>query len=447
MNTLKSAKATVFAPRRAPVTLALLCSMVLASNALAASVNFQQIDWGDGLAGFNALNSDWGRAEVALSPADTALLFADGLGGSYGYLNIVTDTSGSGGTSGNWAVQNVPLTYANTLQLEGLIPDGYMFDLGVASGVDVASLSFAASIDANPISSPITMGAPFAMGGATVDAANHVMGGLTDLSDPLVFGGTERNPPPKAMNTAGAASGEMIHSSGKIKGKESDVPAINEDVNGCAPGSAARSIHYLGRQFSGLAMALGTETPQQTYEKLKMQMGTQVGKNGSGTTVPNFKVGKDRYDAALPGAEIMTTQTGRSAMDFMDAMNGLINCKDIEAMIYWGTDAAGKSMGGHAAFVSEITKIKDATTGAITGYKVNIIDDRPQGDGTANNTKTTLTFDAAGNLKGYGTGAQLIGFQIEMFVPEPAALALTLLGACGMLADGRRRTRGARSMR
>jgi hypothetical protein len=230
----------------------------------------------------------------------------------------------------------------------------------------------------------------------------------------------------------------MIHSTGKIGVPVASVPAINEEVNGCAPASAARSIHYLAQKFPALAMALGTETPQQTYDRLKNLMMTSLGANGTGTTKTKFKAGKDAY--MLPGVSIMTTQTGRSAMDFMDAQGGLTNMKDVEAMIYWGTNAAGKSMGGHAAFVSEITKIKDAT-GAITGYKVTIVDDRPQGDGMANNTSTTYTFDAAGNLKGHGTGARLIGFQIEMFVPEPSSTALMFVGLCGVMAHWRRRAR------
>ena len=229
----------------------------------------------------------------------------------------------------------------------------------------------------------------------------------------------------------------MIQSSTKIAIAESSVPAIDEQYEGCAPGSAARSIHYLKQKFPNLASALGTETPQQTYEKLRDAMMTQVGKGAAGTQVSKFKTGKDAYNNGLPGKPIMTMQIGGAPADFATAMMALANMKDVEAMIYWGTDAAGKSQGGHAAFISEIIKIKDAATGAITGYQINIIDDRPQGDGTANNTKTTLKFDAAGTLQGYGTGAGMIGFQIEMVVPEPGAVLLLVL-ALGPLTTRRR---------
>jgi hypothetical protein len=183
------------------------------------------------------------------------------------------------------------------------------------------------------------------------------------------------------------------------------------------------------------------ETPQQTYERLKMLMMTSIGKNGTGTTLPKFKSGKDAYSATLPKGSIMTTQVAGDAAGFATALAAIAAMKDVEAMIYWGTDANGRSQGGHAAFISEIICIKNPTTGQTTGYKVVIIDDRPQGDGMAGNTSTTLEFGPTGALAGYGTGASMIGFQIEMWVPEPSGVALMFVALAGVLQGARRRRR------
>jgi hypothetical protein len=376
---------------------------------------------------------------VGLGPADLALFTPDGMGGFFGYLNVLTDLTGPPMPTSNWAVQNIPLSFNSAGELSGRLPEGYTFDLGVSPGTNVPGLNFAASIDANPISSPATMGVPFAGGPVTVQPVNHVFGGFAD--PPTFAGGTEKEPPPSAQNTMGLTTGQMIHSKAMIGVMEVDVPAINEEINGCAPASAARSIHYLAQKFPALAMDLATngETPQGTYDILKGLMNTQLGKGGIGTLLTEFKNGKDRYNNRLTKGSFMTMQIGGTVDDAMAAMDALMNMKDVEAMIYWGVNGQGRDMGGHAAFISEIIKIKDAQTGQIIGYQVSVIDDKTQGDGTANNTKTTYTFNAAGALKGYGAGGRMRGFQIEMWVPEPGGMMLAAVALLALGGHSRRR--------
>jgi len=119
-------------------------------------------------------------------------------------------------------------------------------------------------------------------------------------------------------------------------------------------------------------------------------------------------------------------------------MDDIDDGADVEIMLYWGKNAAGEGMGGHAAFVSQIVELMDGD-GNTAGYQVTIIDDATQGDGLAANDKHTLYFDTDGNLEDYGTGAVLVGFQVEKVIPEPATLALLAAGGLGFLRRRRKR--------
>ena len=247
---------------------------------------------------------------------------------------------------------------------------------------------------------------------------------------PPVGGSTAQAPPPPAQNFIGLAAGNVIANRGRIAGSETNVPAINEDNAGCAPGAAARSIKYLGSMFP---TASTTQTPQQVYATLTNLMNSSTGSNGTGTAVTNFVAGKNRYFTTnnLP---IMPTVVTNS---FAAAMSALNSTSDVEMGVFWGYDAMSNSMGGHCVFVTEI--IEKRSNNTVTGYIVNYIDDLTQGDGMANNTKHSVMFDAAGNLMGYGAGAQLNSFRIET-VPEPGALGLAALAviALGLLRRRRR---------
>ena len=414
-------------------------SLFMQSSAGALQLSFEQIDWGDGLGGYNAQNSDWGRANLLFEPWDNIDLPPDGSGGFYGFVNIVTLVPAVG--TPNWAVQNVPFTFASAADLADRLPDGLTFDLGVDTGSFVPELGYALSIDAAPVPLIPSYSEFYAFAfdpSVFVLDAVEVFGGLDDsLSNPAFTGGSEQAAPPEAQNMVGAGVGQLIGAAARIVGKETDVPAIDEDVNGCAPASAARSLHYMKQFHPTLSDALGSLTPQETYDELLWMMDTQTGERARGTRYADFESGKDPFDEImLGGGVVQTHQTGNSSSDFDDAKNAIANLGDVEVMIYYGKNGAGQSLGGHAAFVSQITKITDAA-GNVTGYKVDIIDDRPQGDGIASNKKTTLIVTAAGDLQGYGTGATIKGFQIE--TPEPATGWMALVGLTAIATVGSRR--------
>jgi hypothetical protein len=96
---------------------------------------------------------------------------------------------------------------------------------------------------------------------------------------------------------------------------------------------------------------------------------------------------------------------------------------DVELMVSWGKNEQGESLGGHAAFVTEIIQLSDGS------FIVKFMDDARQGDDTAYNDMHTLWFDKEGNLlNGLGEGGRLIGFQVETAVPEPGTLLLFCFG-------------------
>jgi hypothetical protein len=403
--------------RRAGLVLLPVMALGLGQRAEAVSVLFSQLDWLSDSGGYTQQNSDWGRIDLQFGASDIGLFGSDGNGHLVTFINLTTDTSSFGGSSGNWAVQNAPIVINSIGDLSGRLADGFTFSLTTAPSLNVPTMNIGLSF------APTTsLAAPTISSSAAVNDISTLTGGFADPSVPM-SGGAGQAAPNAAQNEACFGATDKVGLVGKIQKPDSSVPAINEGNNGCAPGSAARSLHYLQANGS-LTIAEG---PQSTYNLLYSFMSTT---STNGTTKSNFKSGKDIYDLVSPELQITTTQTGGTGQDFINAINALNNGADIEAMIYWGKNAQNQSMGGHAAFISQITQILDSS-GNVKGYQVTIIDDGTQGNGNASNTKHILCFDASGNLENYGTGARMIGFQTEIAVPEPGTLAalVTLAGA------------------
>lgn len=370
----------------------------LPSGAHGASVSFSQIDWLDGAGGYTSYESDWGGVQVTLDVVDAAY-FAPVSSGYVTYVNVTTTVAG--GAGGNWGVQNlaVVLDDLSADTFVGRLGESVFFDLGIAPGSQrVSDIEYILSLGAAPLAS-----APSgAMAVSGVDVEEVLFGGLIGTVDGETFeGGTSQAAPPAALNFVGVGPGEQVGGKGAIKGKEKDVPKVAEDKNHCAPGSAARSLKYLAAHNPNVNVP---DDPTQLHKDLAKEMKTTL---KSGTWVDRFKSGKDEYveKKKLP---IRTKQT-KNVEDVIDALK---KGADVELMVYWGKNSSGKSMGGHAAFVTEITEIKNAA-GETTGYQVKTIDDAKQGDGKAANDPHTYRFDKDGKLRGFGTGAGLIGYQIE----------------------------------
>jgi hypothetical protein len=413
-----------------------LCTALLAPAAHSVVISSDQINWLGTDGNPDTQNSDWGQVNLAFNASDIAA-FTGGLGcggGCTGFVNVVTTLDGV--HTDNWAVKNMPIFFRNNAAFSGRLTDRIWFDLagdpngpgGTIGDFSGSNLNISLTFDSVSLADPSESVFTAIVETTVLGSVDALFGGLADplgLSGNVFEGGTGQAAPAKAQNFVGAEAGDTIFSPGGIFGKESDIAKINEGKNQCAPASAARSLKYLADQHPSLTI---TDSAQDVHGDLVVDMKTTV---KSGTTVNNFLLGKDKY-ASREQIHVKTRQT----TDVLDANESLNKKADVEMMVYWGKNAKGESLGGHAAFISQITKTKNAM-GILSGYTVNYIDDGIQGDGIASNVKHSLSFAADGSLKGYGKGAGIIGFQVEV-VPEPGTSMLMLVGLIGFFLYRRR---------
>lgn len=349
------------------IPLALLALLTLAATAppnpvdpvpvsSGVQVEFAQLNWlGEG-GRPGVFQSRVGTAEFSFGPAAAPLVAGDGA-----FINIVTQVPGGTRT---WSVRNLFVRYPSADHMEGSHPS-VQFSLTTPNGLRVSSLAYSMSVTASPLSAvAVTPGSPFVT--APVALENYHTGGFNG-------GGSGLSLRPL---TIGPWVGPMVVPRGPTATTNvpaDDIPAVNEDTNGCAPGSVARSIAYM----------TGDENVQDIYEDLYDDMGTTE----DGTSVDGMVSGKAEY-AEENGLDITTdlNEDGIGSID--DAMDTLENGGDVEILIYW------EDGGGHAAMVTSITDNGDGT------YTITYVDDPNQGDGQAENEEHTIVVNGDGSFDG-----------------------------------------------
>jgi hypothetical protein len=425
-----------------------LSIVAISPPARAVSVSFDQVTWQNGAGGYVDQNSQSGEAVVSFSGGDAGSLAPFGAGFA-GYLNIVTSVSG--GSNNNWAVDNEPVIFSSPGELANDLPLTLDIDLGQSDGTAVSSLNYSLSLSPTPLLSQ--------PGGSLTSAsvsADPIVNGTT--TDPNFDGDAEDT---GATDTDGAPGGAVPYyqfgTTARIATNNSSVPGVNEAYNGCAPGSAARSIGYLGQMFPSLGV---TNSAQAIYASLTNLMMSATGPASTnrgamaGTSLVNFTNGKSAYFAAN-GLTISNTAVTTSFPQIIAAIN---STQDVEMSFRQGITTITsnglpggvliRTNGSHAVFVSQVIPIFSTNVAmTLLGYQVQCVDS-VQGVGTTNARAYNLFFYPNGTLYlGTNTvGAQLNNFRIESAfntVPEPSSLAMAALGL-GALASSivfRRRKR------
>ena len=317
-------------------------------------VEFAQLNWlGEGgRPGFP--QSRVGTAELSFGPDAAALVTGDG-----GFINLVTQVPG--GTR-SWAVRNLFVRYPSPGHMLGSHPS-VQFSLTTPNGLRVPSLFYVVSLTAMPLTS-----APIgSFSSAPVPLEDYRTGGYNS-------GGSGLSSRPL---TIGPWIGPILIPIGPTATTDvpaDGIPAVDEDTNGCAPGSVARSIAYM----------TGAENVQDIYDDLYEEMGTT---EEGGTTDDNIVSGKAAY-AESSGLDITTNLNLDGLGSIGEAMETLENGGDVEILISW------EGGGGHAAMVTSITDNGDGT------YTITYVDDPNQGDGQAENQEHTITVNADGSFDG-----------------------------------------------
>jgi hypothetical protein len=386
-----------------------------------SSVMICQLNWLDGLGGYNEQFSDWGRISIGLTPADAGCLFPWTGGGLYAWINVMTIVDNG---PMNWAVVNLQVYYADPTAMSGELPISALFDLGVEQGTLAEHADCSISFSPLPLLLPPTFFSPLDL---KIPQEDVEFGGAGDI-DEGVEGGTDQGGPwtHDAVNFGGAVAPMMsiLCPSSTIQLPEIVLAPIDEDTNGCGPGSVAKSLDYLHLMCPDLPLPASA---QDIYDELFDAMETST---AHGTWLHGLLPGQHpRFPAGqrglIPGKQDYLNSIGAGQMietttstNFADVAECLENGADVEIFIYWGDNKDGTIDGGHFTFVSDLTPVKDENGNVICWF-VDTIDDKTQGDGTPSNTKNIYKFNADGSLPGYGPNAELVTFIVEKKVPCP----------------------------
>jgi hypothetical protein len=369
------------------------------------SVRFEQLNFlPDSSGGSPIENSSVGQADLAFDSTATELLGPSG----GAYLNLYTSVNGG---AYQLEVQDLFVEFDSSAQMLAMVPT-VQFELGVADGSPISSVTFQASLTPTPQGggvqppppppppgspsptmpspSPGAAAAPATglsgVGSVTIGKAVPPLAGqpvYTTNVTPLNYvvggfngGGSGARPQVGVWGGNGALNARPIAWGGAAFNL---IPAIDEDLMGCAPAGVARSIAYMtalkGRQGPAA---------QNIYQGLYNAMGT----GANGTTGQNMVNGKANY-AANNGLNINT-----GFVNANQAMNILANGGDVEINIGW-------QGGGHVAMIVQIVLYSNGI------YQITYVDDGTQGDGQANNTVHTILVNANGQI--LGTNAWVSG--------------------------------------
>lgn len=288
--------------------------------ALAAQVQFSQLDWLTESLTVLYPNSPVGTAELLFEASDERVFAQQG-----GYVNIVTQVPFLAALP-QWSVQNWFVQYGSAEVMLRSSPT-VQFNLGNLSGQKVPTLFYLMMVTAEPLpqmpgvtemkETPLQQERYHVGGRAPSDGGPSGGSGLSTI--PLTIGPFVCIPPSVADFPIGFA--------GTSVGGD-DLRDVTEDTNGCAPAAAARSIGYL---TEGLGLLSGV--CQDNYGELIDAMDSDVGSGSIGTTDDNMLAGKEQFTAAhmLP----INSELQYGMNEIGRVKNALNNGGDVEILIGW----------------------------------------------------------------------------------------------------------------
>lgn len=367
----------------------LAVALSLAVSASAVQVQFTQLDWlgDDGAVLYPS--SRVGEAELFFEPSLADQVFVR----QGAYVNIVTQVPFPAALP-QWSVQNWLVQYPDAAHMLGSSPS-VQFNLGNLSGQPVPFILHVMTVTPKPLQK---MPDPGDMQDAPVQHQPYHVGGRAALEGGP-SGGSGLSTIPLTIGPFICIPPFIIDfpiSFGGITVPVAELRTVDEDLNGCAPGSVARSLGYMLPQ-----MGILPGVCQTAYDELVDDMDTVIGRGG-GTSDPNMLAGKEEYAAAHNLAINSELQYGMDEIGRVkEALN---NGGDVEILICWDDDPDDPDDGGgHAAMITSVINL--ASGGAIITY----VDDPTQGNGAAENEEHTIVTDGDGDF----AGGDVDGFLVE----------------------------------
>jgi len=382
-------------------------------------VEFDQLNWSNGQGGYAEAFSDFGRASLSFDPTDLPLFFPHPEGGRFGWINIMSRV---GPAQPQWTIRNLAVYFDDNENLNDRLPVGVWFSLGVPSGTPVNAIDYVIVISPGPLSAP-PMGP--ARLGIPVDQADILIGGAEAAAgaNPPAGGNSGLYRPGPATNYNGAPPGTVFFSKpAAIRVGEKQIEGVAEEVDGCGPGSIARSLKYLDAINPTITLALDA---QGIYEILKGAGYISAGGPRGTATTKEITDGKKKFvkekrKSREIGGNIDTDVEKVDDIE-EDVIPALAAGADVELIVQWPLRPGQDKALQHIAFVSKITPKRNAE-GELIGFDVEIIDDGKQGDADGTNKKTTLSFDKNGNMlgpDGQPNGGKAVEFVVEKYQPPP----------------------------
>ena len=375
------------------------------TSPIISNVKLGQQDWFGPSANLVAPDSLWGYLSFDYTPDPSQTFF----------LNV---SASLGGGPFQWTIQNIPLFPALSDGDLGL--DFDLGEFGISAGTDVSSLDVIMSLDSEFQTAPSAgLSSSFAVENLTYFSWN-------DIGDPETTAG---------FDDPGRPKGNKNTAEPDTKPKDRDIKPLQEDPNQCFPGSMARSLDWLNREYE-----IGVNKPiDDVYKELRDKVKSPAGKDVVEQATEQIRL-KDEYAKATFKDSIRTKVY--DPLGFVNAIPGVaettpkdeallewlereMKTEDVELAYYW-------KGGAHIVTIVSIYKTKDGK------IKVRYRDDENQGNKSAGDSelKEKELYLRDGRFR-FGADENSVWYLAsESPIPEPATLALTGLGL-GLLATRR----------